>query len=134
MCFVSAGLVVGLILLVALLCLLVLYFRKPANCKHFRSRVTSLFGVRHNAQFHYSRVSTSSHVRDGNHSCPLLTCLFISEVLLLFFGIVPTLWGLPCYINASKLQCFLSKKFFFQQTSEKELLKEVMVKVKFTLH
>jgi hypothetical protein len=63
MCFISVGLVVGLIVLVAALCLLALYFRKPANCKHFRSRVTSLFSVRHNGQFYYSRVSTHFQVR-----------------------------------------------------------------------
>jgi hypothetical protein len=63
MCFVSVTLVVGLIVLVAVVCLLVLYFRKPANCKHIRSRVTSLFSVRHNGQFYYSKVSTHFQVR-----------------------------------------------------------------------
>jgi len=56
--FVSVGLVVGPILLVGALCLLALYFRKPTHCKHFRSRVTSMFSVRHNGPFYYSRVST----------------------------------------------------------------------------
>lgn len=55
----SAGLVVGPIVLVAVLCLLVLYFRKPANCKHLRSRVTSVFSVRHNGQFYYSRLEAA---------------------------------------------------------------------------
>ena len=63
MCFVSVGLVVGPIALVAALCLLALCFGKRANCKHFRSRVTSLFSVRHNGQFYYSRVSTHFQVR-----------------------------------------------------------------------
>ncbi|XP_023703317.1 uncharacterized protein LOC111862284, partial [Cryptotermes secundus] len=55
----SVGLVVGLIILVAVLCLLVLYFRKPANRSHLRSRVSLLLGVRHNGQFHYSRLEAA---------------------------------------------------------------------------
>lgn len=55
----SVGLVVGLIVLVAVLCLLVLYFRKPANRNHLRSRVSLLLGVQHNGQFHYSRLEAA---------------------------------------------------------------------------
>lgn len=55
----AVGLVVGPILLVAALCLLALYFRKPTHCKHFRSRVTSMFSVRHNGPFYYSRLEAA---------------------------------------------------------------------------
>ncbi|XP_021930935.1 uncharacterized protein LOC110835231 isoform X2 [Zootermopsis nevadensis] len=51
----SVGLVVGLIILAAVLCLLVLHFRKPANRSQLRSWVYSFLGMRrHNGQFHYS--------------------------------------------------------------------------------
>ena len=107
-CFVSVGLVVGIIVLVGALCLLGLYFRKPARCKHFKSRVTSLFSVRHNGQFYYSRVSTRFQVR-----CDILSFhyWYLFHVLLIL--------GLPPYCdncrviiilpNTSKLQhkkCF----------------------------
>ncbi|GFG28137.1 hypothetical protein Cfor_12522 [Coptotermes formosanus] len=80
----AVGLVVGLIVLVAVVCLLVLYFRKPANWKHFSRRVTSLFGVRDNGRFYYSRVSAFSQVRHDSHSSSLLTCVSISGGVRLF--------------------------------------------------
>jgi len=85
MCFVSVGLVVGPIVLVVALCLLALYFRKPTYCKHFRSRVTSLFSVRHNGQFYYSRVSMHFQVRRDFISVRYW-CLFH---VLLILGLPP---------------------------------------------
>jgi hypothetical protein len=92
MCFVSVGLVVGLIVLVAVVCLLVLYFRKPTNRSHLRSRVSLLLGVRHNGQFHYSRVSR-----------PWQSFQLVTKVC--FCSTRPV--GLPpgLYLNVSKLWC-----------------------------
>ncbi|XP_069700006.1 cation-independent mannose-6-phosphate receptor isoform X2 [Periplaneta americana] len=51
----SVGVVVGMVILAALVCGLILYFRKPSNRSQLKSRLGSLLGIRHSGQFHYSR-------------------------------------------------------------------------------
>ena len=135
MYFVSVGLVVGLIVLVALLCLLVLYFRKPANCKHFRSRVTSLFSVRHSGQFYYSRVSTHFQVRQD-----IISVHYWHLFHVLILGLAPhceychiVILMLPNY-SISCIRSFLTDQWWTTLIKVKSFKENVKMRLSFLIH
>ena len=130
------GLIVGPIALVAALCLLALYFRKPANCKHFRSRVTSLFSVRHNGQFYYSKVSMHCQVR---HDIISVRYWHLFHVLL-FLGLPPhydnchvVLVMLPSY-SISCLRSFSSDQWWRILIKVKTYKEIVKMRLPFLAH